>query len=1104
MKRAQFVSSIQSVIRHSPFAICLISLTLLSIPALQPLLTNDFTCGYDNVLHLWRALETDALLEHGLIYSRWQPHMALGFGYPTLLFNPPISPLLAALFRRLGLVWPAAVNATFVTGTLLSAWTVWLLVREWWGDLAGVIAGVIIVTIPFHAYVNFRRASMSEALAWAFPALILWGLIRWQKYGQRRGLLAAAGGQAALLLTHDASAYLFLPLSLATVVALALVHRNSPSRREGRGECPPPHRGGWGGLGRGILALALGVGLAAFFWLPSVLERPYVQFERVLDYPYAASFVALDYMLEPPRAADPTWINPWLPKGIGLLPAALALLSLLSVVTWLRAGREQRLWLAAVGLVTMGYIWLTLPYAWPIWRSIPVLHYLHFPWRFLTPAAVGIAILAGAATHQISRLTSHVSRLMFHVSRLTFDVSRFTSHASRLTPLVIISALTIGSLGWLYPPHCPLLHPATLPGMLAHERTTNELGGTFFNELLPVWVRTMPAEHTLDDDLNAGREPVRLRPETLPEGARLLRADYGPVDATIELETPVPFRARYLAFYYPGWRVTVDGNPVPIAPTEPDGLISFDVPAGHHTIRIHFGETPLRLLADTLSLLSLLILLALTIRPSRTTQPDSRIPNTQYPIPNTQYRIPNSHWLLLLTSILLLTTKLALIDRLDTPLRRANLLDGRLRDVDVPTEITFGDEFFLLGYDTLPLQEGVPSGELFEVKTYWRALQPGGPDYGLTINVVDAEGHRWNGPDTQPPRWHRTPPPVGEWPPDQYATVALSVPLLSGTPPGVYTVEAVAFDRDTLAPLTAHDADGRALGPALPLGQIAVTAPRRPADPETLGIRRRLDVPLGPLTLLGADFDRDQAAPGDPVMLTTFWRADQQIAQDLTFHLALLAPDGSIAAEYDFGETISTGDTWRGQHFLHLPATLDTGDYTWQLTLVSSSTHLPSSLSITAPTRTFAPPPVDIETNTRLGNIATLVGANVEPSQSTNLPIYQSTNLTVTLVWRAEAETHTSYHVFLHLIGPDPSTGSGQGGALVAQSDGIPANWTRPTTGWLPGEYVTDVHVLTIPPDAPTGDYTLYAGLYVPGGKRLTAPDGSDAIHLTTITVQAQ
>ena len=74
----------------------------------------------------------------------------------------------------------------------------------------------------------------------------------------------------------------------------------------------------------------------------------------------------------------------------------------------------------------------------------------------------------------------------------------------------------------------------------------------------------------------------------------------------------------------------------------------------------------------------------------------------------------------------------------------------------------------------------------------------------------------------------------------------------------------------------------------------------------------------------------------------------------------------------------------------------------------------------------------------------------------------------------------------------------------MAQSDGIPANWTRPTTGWLPGEYVTDARVLTLPADAPAGEYSLFAGLYVPGGERLTAPDGSDAIPLTTITVEAQ
>ena len=1020
--------------------VCLASLLLFSIPALQPLLAAELTCGYDNVLHMWRAIETDALLQAGILYSRWQPHLALGLGHPLLLFNPPISPLLAALFHRTGLTWPAAVNATFVSGLLLSACTTWQLVREWWGDAPGVVAGAIITTLPFHAYVNFHRASMSEALAWAFPPLVLWGLIRWQKCGQRRGLLAAAGGLAGLLLTHDASAYLFLPLPLATIAALALAHRD------------------WRVLVKGLAAFALGVGLAAFFWLPSVLERPYVQFGRVLDYPYAASFVAFDYLLEPPRTVDPSWINPWLPKGIGLLPALLAMLSPLA---WLRGSREQRWWLAAIAVVTLGYVGLSVPLAGPIWRAFPVLQYLHFPWRFLTPAAVGVAALGGAGAWALRR-------------------------RGRVALPLIAAGLTLGALGWLSPSHCALAHPPTLPGSLAFEQATGQLASTGFNELLPAPVLNVPNEPSIRDDLEAGREPTRLLPDSLPDGARILSAEYGPLDATIELESPVAFRARYLAFHYPGWRASIDDSPVALVPTSPEGLISFLVPPGRHSIQLRFTETPLRLVADAISVLSLVALVLLMVAPSRSA-PDAEQPDRSG---------PPAHWVLLAVAILIVALKLAVIDGLETPLRRSNFVDGRLRRVDVPAEVTFGDEFVLLGYDALP--EGVPSGDRFEVNTYWRVLQPGGPDYGVTVHVRDAEGRHWHGADVRPPRWHRTPPPTGEWPVDQYALIALSIPVEPGTPPGTYTVEVVAFDVDTLAPLTAHDAGGVALGPTLPLGQVVISAPRRPADPDALEVRRRLDVPLGPLTLLDAHFDRDEATAGESTLFSTVWRADEQPDEDLTLRLALLAADDAAAIEVDLPLAAAwhptsawqPGDIWRGQHLVLLPAHLASGTYTWRITLLplQESSSLPSSIKIDAPSRTFSAPATDSLVGKTLGNQATLVG--FELSSETLQP---GDTLTVTLVWRAEAEASISYHVFLHLTGPD--------GDFAAQSDGVPASWTRPTTSWVAGEYVTDVHVLSLPADAQAGEYTLSAGLYTPGGGRLADPDGADAIRMATISL---
>ena len=88
----------------------------------------------------------------------------------------------------------------------------------------------------------------------------------------------------------------------------------------------------------------------------------------------------------------------------------------------------------------------------------------------------------------------------------------------------------------------------------------------------------------------------------------------------------------------------------------------------------------------------------------------------------------------------------------------------------------------------------------------------------------------------------------------------------------------------------------------------------------------------------------------------------------------------------------------------------------------------------------------------------------------------------LTLLWHAEAEMPTSYRVFVHLV-----DGAGQ---ILAQADGEPANWTRPTTGWVPGEYILDEHTLTLPADLPL-DASLRIGLYDPAtNQRLQTQQG--------------
>ena len=102
------------------------------------------------------------------------------------------------------------------------------------------------------------------------------------------------------------------------------------------------------------------------------------------------------------------------------------------------------------------------------------------------------------------------------------------------------------------------------------------------------------------------------------------------------------------------------------------------------------------------------------------------------------------------------------------------------------------------------------------------------------------------------------------------------------------------------------------------------------------------------------------------------------------------------------------------------------------------------------------------------------------------------------LFWAYGAVTvmETSYRVFVHLVGAE--------GQVLAQSDGEPAGWTRPTTGWAVGEVVVDERVIALPGDAAPGEYEIHVGLYVLAGPRLSTASGDDAVVLGGVVVDGK
>jgi hypothetical protein len=106
--------------------------------------------------------------------------------------------------------------------------------------------------------------------------------------------------------------------------------------------------------------------------------------------------------------------------------------------------------------------------------------------------------------------------------------------------------------------------------------------------------------------------------------------------------------------------------------------------------------------------------------------------------------------------------------------------------------------------------------------------------------------------------------------------------------------------------------------------------------------------------------------------------------------------------------------------------------------------------------------------------------------------------LQVALHWEALAPIAARYKVFVHLVDAQ--------GAIVTQRDSEPGGGARLTSDWVPGEAVTDLYGLLIPPDTPPGEHILRVGMYgLNDGRRLVvALEGreiGDAIDLARVTV---
>jgi hypothetical protein len=702
-------------------------------------------------------------------------------------------------------------------------------------------------------------------------------------------------------------------------------------------------------------------------------------------------------------------------------------------------------WVLGFGFLFLLYCLFSLPLSLSLWERVPLANIIQFPWRMVGPASLLLSLLAASAAPLLERLVARASHFWPFVRRpLSLSV------AYGLLP----AAFWLFSLTWTFT--APFNTPTSFNVRdLAAYEATGQLGTTSAGEFLPEAVRELPAPDSLAAQYAS--QPIIERLAALPEAASLVSQSATLTSATATIDATSSTTLTFNVFYFPGWRATVDGEPAAITPSEPHGLITVPVSSGRHTVVINFGLTPLRVTAVTLSLVALLILAWMTYRLA--------IPNSQFTMPNSQFATRNSSFTLpfvhlsreaVILSLLFL--RALLIDGHATPFSRTRFDGASVVGVGQSLDANFDNQLVLIGLD-LPRTVLAADDELSLV-LYWRAQEPPNADYSTSVQVLDDQGTPsvFGQSDSQ----HPGHVPTSRWRLDQYARDEHRLRLLPGTPPGTYRL-VVSVYRAGGAALSVLNQDQIPQGQWYSLDTLTVTRASRP--PVRLDAAQPLNLVLGSLSLIGQTLNTTSPLAGDDLQMLLYWRADSDARPAFRLRTELVAGDtivGSMegdVARADYPTSLwSRGEVVRAPLRFRIPASAPPGPAQLRVSLVSpeealvAGPYVIATLDVRVPERSFSIPVVSHAREDVLGGMVKLVG-------------YDLTADVIVLYWQALAPMEVGYTAFVHVLDA--------GGRILAQVDAVPLNGLRPTTGWLPGEVLTDSYALSL-----AGASQIEIGLY--------------------------
>lgn len=386
----------------------LILVLLLSFWAIKPFFASGFFPMHDDT-QVARVFEMGKMLANGVFPVRWVPDLGYGYGYPIFNFYAPLAYYVGGIFMLVGFDALLATKIMMALGVVLAGVFMYLLTREFFGNLGGIISGLFYVYAPYHAVDIYVRGDVAEFYAYAFIPLMFLGVYR-------NNILIGSIGFAAIILSHNLTSMMITPfLVIATLLNCYIAYKKNKLFI----------------IRNSLFIILLGLVLSVFYWLPALLE---LNSTNVLSQigggaDFRDHFVCFSQL----------WSSLWgfggstksCIDGMSFMIGKLHIIGSAATLMLLLTLRNKNyiIFLSFAGFILS--IFLTLELSRSIWETFSLMAFFQYPWRFLILVSFFSSILSGAVVFLLSqfKIKPYITAFLLVFFLLFFNLKFFAPQA---------------------------------------------------------------------------------------------------------------------------------------------------------------------------------------------------------------------------------------------------------------------------------------------------------------------------------------------------------------------------------------------------------------------------------------------------------------------------------------------------------------------------------------------------------------------------------------------------------------------------------------------------------------------------------------------------